>query len=232
LEQQDTQSLTGIPGLAQIPILKYFFAQKNSEVTDTEVVFAVIPHIVRRKDLDEFNTRTVDVGTATGIRLRHASSAREASLSADKADSTGGAQSTSGAAALLVDPSTQSVPKGGTFLVNIVLSEAADVHSVPLQVGYDPHAVQLVNISNGDFLSRGEQVVALVHREDPLKGTVEITASRPPKSAGVSGHGVVTTLTFQASAAGTFPIRVTGAVIQSDQQRIEASGSEASVSVR
>ncbi len=50
VEQHDTQSLAGIPGLSQIPILKYLFSQKNAEVTDNEIVFAVIPHIVRRRD--------------------------------------------------------------------------------------------------------------------------------------------------------------------------------------
>jgi len=29
--------------------------------------------------------------------------------------------------------------------------------------------LQLLNVSNGNFLSQGEQVVALVHREDPFK---------------------------------------------------------------
>jgi hypothetical protein len=39
---------------------------------DSEIVFTVIPHIVRRKDLNEFNGRTLDVGTANSIHLRHA----------------------------------------------------------------------------------------------------------------------------------------------------------------
>ena len=233
LQRQDTQSLTGIPGLAQIPILKYLFAQKNSEVTDTEVVFAVIPHIVRRRDLDGFNTRTIDVGTASGVRLRHASGAPGTEASGDHADSIGRtAMPPKIEAALSLDPITVSVPKGETFTVNVVLSEAVDVHSVPLRVAYDPDELQLVNISNGDFLGQGEQVVALVHREGASKGTVEITASRPAKSGGVSGHGVVTTLTFQANAPGSFPIRVMGAVIQSNQERTQVWGDQSNVSVR
>lgn len=233
LERQDTQSLTGIPGLAQIPILRYLFAQKNSEVTDTEVVFAVIPHIVRRKDVDEFNTRTIDVGTANGVRLRHAPSIPNTSASEGKIDPTHHASaSPKNEAALALDPTAVSVSKGRTFAVNVLLTKAEDVHSVPLRVQYDPSGLQLVNVSNGDFLSKGEQVVALVHREDASMGTVEITASRPAKSEGVSGHGVVTTLTFQANAAGRFPIRVNGAVIQSNQQQTQASAGEASVSVR
>jgi hypothetical protein len=61
-----------------------------------------------------------------------------------------------------------------------------NVHSVPLQVTYDKLGLQLLNISNGNFLSQGQQVVAVVHREDPSNGAVEITVSRACESEGVS----------------------------------------------
>jgi general secretion pathway protein D len=125
------------------------------------------------------------------------------------------------------------VAQGATFTLDVVLSGAQNVRSVPLQVSYDKQGLQLLNISNGNFLSQGEQVVALVHREDPSTGAGEITASRPPESEGVSGHGVVTTLTFQAKAAGRFPVRITkAAVVQPGQQLAAVSGSETTVSVQ
>jgi general secretion pathway protein D len=234
LQQQDTQSLSGIPGLSQIPILKYLFSQKKTEVSDTEIVFALIPHIVRRKDIDEFNTRTIDVGTANSVHLRHEPSTLNNSASADAPKTISSAEPPrETAAALELDPTVVSVVKGETFAVNVLLSGAKDVHSVPLQVEYDPNGLQLVNVSNGDFLSQGEQLVALVHREDASTGTLEVTASRPAKAKGVSGHGVVTTLTFQAKSAGSFPIRVSkGVVIQSGQQQAAVSGGETTVSVR
>src|SRR5260370_16924389 len=77
-----------------------------------------------------------------------------------------------------------------------------------LQVSYDKQGLNLLNISNGKVLSEGEQVVALVHREDPSNGAVEITASRPPGAEGLSGHGVVTTLTFQAKTTAPLPIKI------------------------
>ena len=76
-------------------------------------------------------------------------------------------------------------------------------------------------------------VSTLFHREDPSSGAVEITASRSPGSEGVSGHGVVATLTFQANATGRFPVKITkAAVVQPDQQLTAASGSEITVSVQ
>lgn len=233
LEQQNMQTLTGIPGLSQIPILKYLFGQKNTDVMDSEIVFAVIPHIVRRKDFNEFNGRTLDVGTANSIHLRHAP-AIGSGESDQVLETVPAAKSLGGAvAALELGPTAISVVNGGTFTIDVVLSGGQNVHAVPLQVIYDKQDLQLLNISSGNFLSQGEEIVALVHREDTSSGAVEITASRPPGSEGVSGRGVVATLTFQASATGRFPVKITkAAVVQPDQQLTAASGSELTVSVQ
>jgi general secretion pathway protein D len=234
LQQQDAQSLTGIPGLSQIPILKYLFSQKNTEVMDSEIVFAVIPHIVRRKDLNEFNGRTLDVGTANSIHLHHAPGTIP-NLESDNGPETIPAAKSSDetSAALEFDPTAISVGEGATFTLDVVLSGAQDVDSVPLQIAYDKQGLQLLNISNGNFLAQGEQVVALVHREDPSSGAVEITASRPSESEGVSGHGVVTTLTFEAKTTGRFPVKITKASLgHPNQQPTAASGSEVTVSVQ
>ena len=112
------------------------------------------------------------------------------------------------------------------------VSGAQNVHSVPLTVAYDQQGLRLLNVSNGNFLSQGEQVVALVHREDKTHSAVEITASRPADATGVSGQGVVTILTFQAKAAGRFPVKITkAAVVQPDRQVTATSGNETTVSV-
>ena len=51
LNQQDQVSWSGIPGLSSIPILKYLFGAKDHTMTDDEVVFLMVPHIVRSQDL-------------------------------------------------------------------------------------------------------------------------------------------------------------------------------------
>src|SRR5713101_3100305 len=73
LEDLQSKSLSGIPGLGQIPILKYLFAQTSVEHSQTETVFVLIPHIVRRQVLSELNQEAIDVGTASAIGLRRTS---------------------------------------------------------------------------------------------------------------------------------------------------------------
>jgi general secretion pathway protein D len=71
LEDNETNSLAGYPYLSRIPILKYLFAQEDKQRQQSEIVFAITPHIVRAQDITEQNLRLVDVGTATVTGIRH-----------------------------------------------------------------------------------------------------------------------------------------------------------------
>lgn len=116
--------------------------------------------------------------------------------------------------------------------MNLLISGAQNVYSVPVQMNYDPSKLQLVNVSNGGFLSQDGQAVALVKREDP-PGTLQITAARPPGAGGVSGQGAVVTLTFQAKESGQTPLTITrGGARDPNLQAITVNGAQASVTVQ
>ena len=108
-----------------------------------------------------------------------------------------------------------AVAAGSTFQVPVVISGASDIASIPLQIQYDASKMSLVNVVGGDFLSRDQQAVALVHRDDG-PGNITINASRPPGAPGVNGAGVVCVLSFQAKAAGDSKVEITrpGALTQ------------------
>jgi len=73
LNDTETSSLSGYPGLIKAPILKYLFGQDNKQRNESEIVFAVIPHIVRGYDADDENTREVDLGSGSSVTYRKAS---------------------------------------------------------------------------------------------------------------------------------------------------------------
>jgi general secretion pathway protein D len=70
LEDSETQSLGGYPLLGNIPLLKYLFGQEKKDRRKTEIVFAVIPHIVRSEVITDESMRLIDIGTGTAIDLR------------------------------------------------------------------------------------------------------------------------------------------------------------------
>src|SRR3984885_10242990 len=250
-DDSQTKSLAGIPGLAQIPILRYLFGQVTQDHSSDETVFAITPHIIRGTSLSELNQRAIDIGTQNSIQLRHVSRAAApattpgtpvgqpagsqpgANQSAIPPPSPGANAGAQGSANFLFDPGQVSVAKGNTFVVNLLISGAQNVYSVPVQLNYDPAKLQMINISNGGFLSQDGQAVALVHREDETTGTLQITATRPPGAGGVSGQGAVVTMTFQAKASGQTPLTISrGGARDPAQQAITVNGAQASITVQ
>jgi general secretion pathway protein D len=73
-DKQEMVSWSGIPGLSSIPILKYLFGSKDHTISDDELVFLVVPHIVRTQTLDRANLRTIDTGSGQAVELRHLAS--------------------------------------------------------------------------------------------------------------------------------------------------------------
>ena len=262
LEDTTSKALSGIPGLAQIPLLKYLFSDTHTEHHENEIVFALVPHIVRGQDLTAMNLRAIDVGmgsTGGSVQLRHratpsapapatspvpgggasnspATAQPQTSLSAvppmQPPTSTPDAAAP-GAGALAFDPAVATATAGSTFAVNIVARNATDVSSVPMQVTYDAAKLQLVNVSTGSFLSRDGQVVVLTHREDESTGTAQMTASRPSSAPGVSGDGPVFTLTFLAKTAGQSSLVISRTAAKNAAgQPVPLAGSQATVNVR
>ncbi|HTW32705.1 MAG TPA: cohesin domain-containing protein [Candidatus Sulfotelmatobacter sp.] len=253
MDDSQTRQLSGIPGLAQIPILKYLFGQTTTDHSDDEIVFAIVPHIIRNADVNEINQRAISIGTATSIQLREANKpqmpagAGETSQSRQPAGTPAialanppavhagqpGASAPAPNPSFLFDPPTIQAVKGNTFAVNLLISGAQNVYSVPVQLNYDPKMLQLINVSNGGFLSQDGQAVALVHREDEAIGQSQITATRPPGAGGVSGQGAVVTVTFQAKASGETPLTVTrGGARDPGLQAITVNGAQAAVTVQ
>jgi general secretion pathway protein D len=138
-----------------------------------------------------------------------------------------------GNASFQFDPPSVNQKTGGTFTMNIVLNGAQNAYSVPLQLSYDPKVLQVVNVSNGNFLSQDGQAVAVVHREDESTGTLQVTATRPPGANGVSGQGTVVTLTFMAKGAGQSAVTIAkGGVRDPGMQAIPVAGATATVTVQ
>ncbi len=275
LTKQDNKSVAGTPGLGEIPFFKFFFSSQNKEVQQDEIVFLLIPHIVRESVLTRANMAAIDTGTSRSIELRHVDAAQLAPMlpsdipaaapappinpttAANAASAAiqqmhqqamqpspppstfSGTQSPIAPAAtstapvsFSVSPGNSSQTVGSTFQVAIMLDNGRDVSSIPVQLQFDPHVLQLVNVDAGEYLSRSGVAVTMAHRDEG-SGLVTINASRPPQSKGVSGQGSVFTVTFKAVAPGDSNIAlVKVGARDSTQTMLPAVSSQATVHVK
>ena len=102
--------------------------------------------------VSELNQRPIDIGTANAIELRHvsraaapapavqapATPAARHSRHSGSGDSNSEPGCESGAPSFLFDPGQITAVKGNTFVVNLLISGAQNVYSVPVQMNYDP----------------------------------------------------------------------------------------------
>jgi general secretion pathway protein D len=70
----EQSSLDGIPGLKDIPIIRYFFSQEKKQRDQTEIIIMLTPHILRMPNLQEVNMRGLNTGSESTPRLRSPSS--------------------------------------------------------------------------------------------------------------------------------------------------------------
>jgi len=270
--KQDNKSVSGTPGLGELPFFKFFFSSQNKEVQDDEIVFLLIPHIVRESVLTRTNMAVIDTGTGASIELRHeeqpkpeagadlqnpgvdrpttqttAANAASAALqqmhqqaappptnaplvaTAVPAAKMAPSGSAFGSAVMVsaVAPTTPE-PVGGTFQVNVTLTGGEDIYSVPMQLKFDPHVLQLVNVDAGDFLKSGGKDATVAHRVED-NGMLTIAATRPPGATGVSGQGTVCTLTFKAAAPGDSSITFIKVGAKNSAQTAVAANSTSAV---
>ena len=260
LTKQDNVNLSGTPGLAQIPLIKYLFGTTNKEVQQDEVVFVLIPHVVRESMLTRINTRAIDTGTERDIQLRRQpGSADDLFAPQGPTPAQSGTSAANAAAAavqtmkqqaapptppeqpaapagppvtLTVLPNSSNQAVGNTFQIAVLAANARDVYSVPLQVQFNSKVLELVNVDAGGLLAGDGQPVAIVHRDEG-NGLVTISTSRPPGVPGVNGQGDVCTLTFKAIGAGDSNITlVKVGASNSKQAALPAVGSQAIVHVK
>ncbi len=66
IREEERTTMSGIPGLSDIPLIGRLFAHNTSERKESDIIITLTPHIVRVLDLTEVDLRPFRVGRDTG----------------------------------------------------------------------------------------------------------------------------------------------------------------------
>ena len=248
---QDSTTLTGIPGLSSIPVIKWLFSSKTVNKSSQELLIALIPHIVRRPDYNEEEMRAIAVGNATVVKLNYAHPQPQAE---GEPAPKGGIPPNPGAATTppVTPPASSANPPaappatppvtapqanappsatppsamppvnttvnfvpdhyetimGQSFNVNLTMSNATDLFSAPLQIKYDPKVLKLTDVVQGSLLSGDGQQATFTKNILNDTGEADITLNRLPGTGGVTGSGMLVTLSFTTLSRDTTSVSV------------------------
>jgi general secretion pathway protein D len=261
IERDLTNSVNGIPGLAQLPLARYLFSQNSKNVIDNDVLIVLTPHVIRFPSITAENLRTMAAGTDSDVRV-YRDSALVSTNPLGPAQAQGPGQGMPGqaeppqggtmpgqqpapgmappatpgvapAAQLHFDPPNVALKAGDTTTLGLAVSNVNDLYSIPVLIHYDPAIVQVEEIRDGGFLSGGKQEIAIVQRIDAQKGEAVISATRQPNTPGVGGSGTLLGIVVHAVAPGTSNLQILQVNARDSQQHtIPMVSGEATIQVR
>jgi general secretion pathway protein D len=242
----DAKTVNGWPGLAQIPLMKYLFADNKVDRSENDILIVLIPRIVRLPDWTRANLRPVSSGVEQNITTRRENELRiptttpatpaaappqqppaqpepgqqppTAAIAAPGAISPAGAANVQNAR-LHFDPQTLNLAPGQTATLGISVDNVTDLYSIPMILQYDPAVISVEEVQHGQFLSSGNQEIAIVQRVDKEHGQAMIAATRQPNTPGVSGSGTLLGVVIKALAPGNTNLSIVQVNAKDSQQK-------------
>jgi general secretion pathway protein D len=246
MEQTDTNTMTGLPGLSRVPGLRYLFGSNVVDHEKDEILIVLIPHIVRMPSISVENLRSISSGTDTNAEVRledavllpdalkpQAAPPAQATPAAAAPAATPANASMSQNASLQFEPGTAALKVGETSTIGVTVQNVQDLYSIPMLLQFNPAVISIEDVRQGGFLSGGTQEVAIVERVDKERGQAIISATRMPNTPGVSGSGTLVGIVVKAIAPGNSQLSIVQVNAKDSQQRpIQVVTGEATVRVQ
>ncbi len=247
-QDQDTRSVSGTPGLAQIPWVRRLFSGESIEKSQGELLIALVPHIVRVPDITELNTRGIAAGSDATVKVGTAAPEEDEPSKPGAGAAAAGAPKPdpgvteppvpAGVPGLTPPPAAPAAPAppaptGPTLsfspgavtaklsaAVNVTLNLelAKNVFSAPLRIKWDPKVLRLNEATRGTLLGAADQSVFTRNIRND-EGEVTVVYSRVSGASGISGSGPVLNLVFQAVGQGIAEVRIVDAGLRDMQMQ-------------
>jgi general secretion pathway protein D len=250
LQTQDTRTISGLPWLADLPVLGRFFSMEHVEKNRGELLIALIPHIVRFPDITDVNVRGVAAGTDQNLKLNYAPRqdyTPPAATTGPAATPQGTTPPSTATPAtdlpatpiapvqprLIFNPETASVQLNAPVSLQLVLENVTELYTAPVKLKFDPKVLRLTSIKPGPLMSADGQRANFTESTMNDTGDATITLNRIPGTGGVSGSGPILDLTFQAIGKGASPVTITDAGVKNLQlQPIAVSAPSMTITVQ
>jgi general secretion pathway protein D len=247
IQRTDTKTLTGWPGAAHVPLLRYLFSEDTKNFEDDEILIILTPRIVRLPDWTRANLRPLFSGTETNVQVKRehevrAPNAQPAGLAQEAPANSGVASTTPGAAnaaqggqsaQLRLEPRSLSLKTGQQATIAVVVDNVNDLFSIPFLLQYNPAVISVEEVQHGGFLQGGNQEIAIVQRVDKEHGQAIISATRQPNTVGVNGTGTIMGIVVKALAPGASNLTIVQVNAKDSQQKpIPLVTSEATLQVQ
>jgi len=230
LRDEERQSVAGITGLRNIPILGNLFSATQKTIEQTDVIMTITPHIIRAIEISEEDTKPLWVDPDNLSGVTGAGAAAPAPDERDESVEVAQPEDTR-ASIVYFSPVSFEAPRDREFRMNIELSTPREIGNASLAVTFDPSVLKLKDVLEGGSLRQlGENVPFL---KSISEGSCTIGFSAPAGGRGFKGRGVLAVLVFESQNQGTTSLGFSSATAGGPMgQAIVLQTAEARVTIR
>jgi type II secretory pathway component GspD/PulD (secretin) len=242
LREDERTALTGFPGIMEVPILRNLFSANRSDVTETDIVMILTPHIIRSNEINSADLMPIAIGSQQNLGLGDRPTLFGAADVAPEAPAAAvippsappvatNIPAAPGAARLSVASAiADALVGGGPYTVPITIADAARISTLAVTLTFDPAIVRVRSVQEGSVMRTGSAGATFTQQVGP--GRVDISITRPADATGVTGSGVVGAVLFDAVAPGSSLLTVSGAATSPNGTPIALSFESSQISVR
>lgn len=217
ISDEDRMAASRVPGLGDVPVLGRIFSSQKDDRQKTEIVLSITPHLVRNINRPDASSGEFWSGTELSLRTRplalqmmrateegkgKEAPSRPASDAGAADEGNGEGDSGSNTPPSVIALSFQGpnqVKVGEQFKIAVRMKADGGLRSLPFQLGFDPTALQVIEVAEGLFFKQNDAKTSISSNVDPGAGKVFASVVRSGVD-GAKGEDNVVVLTLRALA--------------------------------
>ncbi len=121
---------------------------------------------------------------------------------------------------------------GGPYTVPVTISGATGVSMMSLTLRYNPAVLRVRGVQEGSFMRQGGLASGFSQQVDAVNGRIDITFRRTGDMVGATGSNTVAAVLFDAVAAGSSTLSLSGAAAGPSGAPVALQFSPTTITVR
>jgi len=208
LSDEERASGAGLPGLSKLPLLGRLFGSRSDSQKKTEIVMSITPRMIRSLQLPDADQSEFWSGSENNLRTRPLSfqaaaptaagaGTGNASVGASILSNVQGEAPPAAENVIVTWEGPTEVRQGEQFKLRLLVKSDGTLRVLPFQAAFDPSALQVVSISEGDFFKQDDGASSFSSNVDAAAGKFFVSASRTA-AMGARGEGIAAEVTLRA----------------------------------
>lgn len=226
LKDEERKTKKGFAWLNGIPIIGDLFSNTDQQVTQTDVIMTITPHIIRMVPLTDkddealwINVKAQPSGASGGRGDRRSDRDEPFDLlqrERAEAVSQSREEQQNQSDRLNLVPANFEGGVGRNFRMSVNLRSSQQIRNMSFIVNYNSQILKLNQVIVGNYVQQFGEDPSFLQNIDNASGSCNIGFTSPDVSRGFKGSGRVATLVFEAIASGNGVVSISGVSANSD----------------